>query len=201
MKFQLIMFLGLLSCTASLTPHEKIERVNQYLTLRQQKDPRFLQYVADTVKVWFDTKENKPILRLKVNQSKGPWAAWDSVMNSQSTLDSIWYNESQTAVVALLAESNDFYRLLGKPPTICEMSFWFNSEGEISEGLMYWPPHKNNATDEFLQPVVDWAYQYDSTEISYLYKNEEIEPSAENAIRWKALLRNYQSFKDSIGTK
>lgn len=189
---------GLIACTTGLSPQDQVERVNQYLSLRKQKDPAFQQFVADTMKVWFDSKEGRPSIRLKSNQSKGPWAEWDSVMNGRTTLDSIWFDEEKKAVKTLFTETNDFYDLIGKPASVAEQSFWLNGKGEIDESLIFWLPDKNISADTFLHPVIEWARKRDSIEIADLYKNEEIEPSAENAVRWKALLRNYQRFTNSI---
>lgn len=198
---RLLIFLlvcALLGCTTDLSRQDKVARVKEYLSLRKQKDPGFQQLVADTMKVWFDSKEGKPSLRLKSNQSKGLWAEWDSIMNGRTTLDSIWFEEDTQAVKTQFTETNDFYNLIGKPASVAEQSYWFNSEGKIDESLLFWPSDKNISADIFLHPVVEWARTYDSTEIAELYKNEKIEPSAENAVRWKALLRNYQRFKNSI---
>ncbi|MCB0487790.1 MAG: hypothetical protein R2820_15140 [Cyclobacteriaceae bacterium] len=196
----LIIFLigGLIGCTTEISHQDQVRRVNQYLSLRKQKDSAFQLFVADTMKVWFESKEGRPTIRLKSNQSKGPWAAWDSVMNGRTILDSIWFDAKTQAVKTLFTETNDFYDLIGKPASVTEQSFWINHTGEIHESLIYWLPDKNISADILLQPIIEWARTHDSTEIAELYKNEEIEPSAENAVRWKALLRNYQRFKNSM---
>ncbi len=154
-------------------------------------------FTNDTVKLWFDNKDGKPILQVKGKKATGKWKEWDREMKSNSFYDTIWFDESENAVKGYFYEKNDFYSLIGKPPTKTLRTYWFDVNDKINEILIYWIPEENTITAEYLKPIVKWAMANDSIEINQLYPNGNIVPSRENAIRWKNLIRKYQKEQNS----
>lgn len=154
-------------------------------------------FTTDTVKLWFDDKKGDPILRYKRMKATGRWKEWDEEMNSTSSYDSLWFDEDDRTIKGYFYESNDFYELIGKPPTKTLRTYWLDQNNKINEILIYWIPEENTTTGEHLKPIVEWTLQYDSTEIQILYPNSRIVPSAENARRWKKLLQKYNEAKNA----
>lgn len=184
-----IMFL-LVGCSSE-EQNNDIQTFKKYYSSVNENNADKWNYTTDTVKLWFDKKEGQPILQVKGKGSTGKWKEWDSIMNSRSRYDSLWYDENEKAVKGLFYENNDFYELIGKSPTKTLQTYWLNENNKIHEILIYWIPEENTTSSEHLSTIVDWALQYDSTEISELYPNGRIVPSKENALRWKKLLKTY----------
>lgn len=181
------------SCNTADKKNELLILFDKYHKASEQSVDGKWNYTTDTVKVWFDNKDNKPLLKIKGMESAGQWKEWDNEMNSKMTYDSLWFDEEDNAVKGYFYENNDFYRLIKKPPTKTLRTYWFNSADQIDEILIYWIPNENTPTEEFLRPIQEWALKYDSQEIQELYPDETIVPSRENAMRWKILLQEYNS--------
>lgn len=146
---------------------------------------------ADTVRLWHDDKTGEPVLQVRGTAPAGPWKEWDVAMNARSGYDSLWFEPATNAVRGTFYEHNDFYGLIGKGPTRTLRTYAFNEAGKIAEIVIYWIPEANTTTAEHLKPVVAWALEHDSLEISQLYPGGRLVPSAENARRWKELLTRY----------
>lgn len=168
-----------------------------YQTTKENSDNRW-NYTTAAVKLWFDDKNGKPILQVKGKKSSGKWKDWDEEMNSTSHYECLRVDEKENAVKGYFFENNDFYELIGKPPTKTLRTFWFDKNNKIYEILIYWIPEENRVTSEYLKPVVEWAEKNHPDEIKDLYPNGEIIPSRENAKRWKNLLKKYNSAKSNL---
>jgi len=163
-----------------------------YFKAKSQNDGSEQGFVADTIKIWFENKSNKPILRIKGQKKTGPWAEWDEEFKSSSRFDILWSNDNLWSVSGVFFEDNEFYELIGKPPTKTTRTFWFNDKNLISEILIIWKPGQKTSAD-FLEPIEEWALKNDSITISQLYPNQTIKPSKENAILWRKLIGSYRS--------
>lgn len=188
------------SCTPESEETQRMELFPEYFAALSKGDGSHWQYLTDTVKLWFDEKKGEPQLNIK-NSPKGKWGDWDKEMHAAATYDSLWYDKTENAVKGFFYENNDFYRLIHKPPTKTLRTYTFNDNHKISKILIYWIPEENKETSYYLAPVYDWAEKYYPHEIEDLYPNKKIVPSAENAVRWKRLLSQYNHFADSVDVK
>ena len=197
MKEKIILFIciGIFSCSKSDENTKLVAQLKNYLEAKSAKDNSHWQYMADTVKSWFDEKNGAGNIQLKSESFTGPWAEWDKEMNAYITFDSLTTDKSENSVSGIFYEFNDFYDLIGKRPTKTKRTYWFNKKNLINEVLIVWDP-SNTLTAIHLKPVVEWALKNDSIEIQELYPNGEIIPSAENARRWKVLLNRYNKAGD-----
>jgi hypothetical protein len=186
----LLLVLGL-SCNMQEKGTDEIDAFTAYFLASKENPEHKWEYTADTVNIWFDDKKGAPSQRIKGQKTSGKWQAWDEEMHSSSRYDSLWYDPSEHAVKGFFYENNDFYKLLGKSPTKTLRTYWFNRVNKIHKILIYWIPEENTTTSEHLKPVVEWALKVDSLEISELYPDGRIVPTRENAVRWKALLTQY----------
>ncbi len=187
-----IILLQITSCNHQDQSAQKIRLFEAYFSAVNSEEANKWQFTTDTVKLWFDDRENDPVVQVKGQPSRGPWKEWDEEMNSASYYDSLWFDMEENAVKGYFYERNDFYELVGKPPTKTLRTYWFDENDKITEMLIYWIPEENRLTSEYLEPVKAWALEWDSALIMDLYPDDRIIPSRENAIRWKALLREYR---------
>ncbi|MEQ8424158.1 MAG: hypothetical protein RIA63_05570, partial [Cyclobacteriaceae bacterium] len=183
------------NCGTENQKDTRLKLFTEYFEAVQKKDGSKWNFSTDTVYLWFDSKSSKPITSIKGVKSNGGWVAWDSVMNAKTSYDSIWYHKGDGSVKGYFYEQNDFYDLIGRPPNKTLRTYWFTDNNKINEILIYWIPEENKTSSEFLPPVIAWANQYAKEEIDYLYADETIQPSTENAVRWKALLKKYHHFQ------
>lgn len=173
------------------TQKKLLRLFKRYYQLTKKNSDDKWNYTTDTLKLWFDKKDGNPILQVKDKKSIGKWKEWDEEMNATSYYENLWVDREQNAVKGYFFENNDFYEMIGKPPTKTLRTFWFNNKDKIFEILIYWIPEENRLTSEYLKPVLEWAEKNYPEEIKTLYPNGEIIPSRENAIRWKRLLEKY----------
>jgi hypothetical protein len=185
------------NCTKVYEETRYLEHFRDYYSASKSGSLNKWNFTTDTVKVWFDKKSGDPSLQIKGKQKTGKWSEWDKEMNSSSNYDSIWFDDHENAVKGYFFENNDFYELIGKEPTKTERTFWFDQNRKIKEILIYWIPEENTTTAEHLKPIVEWAMENDSLEIQQLYPDGNFIPSAQNAIRWKDLLKSYRDSKNS----
>ncbi|MEQ9425047.1 MAG: hypothetical protein RJQ09_11550 [Cyclobacteriaceae bacterium] len=169
-------------------------KMNAYLEAKALADGSHHQFVADTFKTWFEDRQGKPIIRIKGEASKGPWAEWDEVFHSKSTLKGgLKIDQEDDAVTGIFFESNEFYELIGKPPTETTRTFWFDKEDKLAEVLIIWKPDQPES-DEFLKPIVEWAQMHDSVTLNEIYPKGKIKPSQENAVKWREMIKRYKDY-------
>lgn len=184
---------GLLQCQSNRPQAGAISQFESYFeALNEDTDSKW-KFRADTLRVWFEDQNGEPVLNIKGQTKKGKWSEWDKVMHSTSSYDSIWYDAKENAVEGFFYEQNDFYRLIGKPATKTKRTYWFNGAHKISDVLIVWLPEENQLSDVFLEPIVAWAQEHDSTLLQEIYPEGKIAPSAENARKWKALIKRYRA--------
>lgn len=168
------------------------DRMDKYLKAKLQRDGSHLNYVSDTLKIWLEDKSKEPRLRIKGQSSGGPWADWDKVFHSYSWADSVTVNAKGRSTIGTFYESNEFYDLIGKPPTRSTRTFWFDKNDEIDEILIVWEPGQKTS-DQYLKPIVEWAMLNAPAEIEAIYPNGSIKPSDQNAKRWRLLIESYRA--------
>ena len=193
-----IITMSFLSCKMSDKGAHSIEIVKNYHSAQDQNSDKIFTYTADTVKLWFEDKSGKPTLIINGNKSKGKWREWDEEMRSESMFDSLWYDRNLNAVKGYFFENNDFYKLIGKPPTKTLRTYWLTEEKKIKEIQINWLPKGNIPSDEYLKPILEWAKSNSPRELNNLYENGNLIPSRENARKWKKLLKKYRKSTDSI---
>lgn len=189
-KFYPILLFLFIGCT-EVRENSLLNRFEKYYSLNRKGDPKLWNYAADTIRIWFDNMKGKPVLKVKGKKKNGKWSEWDKIMNSKVSIDTVWQQPDSSFVRGLFLENNDFYELLGKEPTITLRTYYFNSNNEITDLLIYWLPDKNIPSSIYLEKVAEWALIEDSALWVRLYPNNTILPSKENALLWKDLLRRY----------
>jgi hypothetical protein len=190
----LIIFIG---CKNSGKESVQLELFREYYAAYKAGSEDKWNFTADTVKLWFDDKNSRPILQIKGKKPAGKWKEWDEEMNATSSYDSLWFDKDEHSIKGYFQENNDFYELIGKSSTKTLQTYWLNHNNKIYEILIYWIPEENTTTGEHLKPIIEWAMENDSIEIQHLSPDNSIIPSRENARKWKKILERYHKEKQA----
>ncbi len=182
----------LFNCKKVDKENQFIDSFHKYTFAKKHNPDSKWDFTTDTVKLWFDNKNGSPILQIKGEKSTSPWKGWDEEMHSNTDYDSIWFDYNENAIKGYFYENNDFYKLIGKPPTKTLRTYWLNNKNKIEEILMYWIPEENKTTNEYLKPIVDWALTNYPHEIKNIYPDNKIKPSKENAKTWRKIIEKYK---------
>lgn len=131
---------------------------------------------------WWGTREG-PGRPWTVGPASGPWAAWDDRFHSKH--DVIAWRHDDRSATAVVRETNDYYRLLDRPPVTNEIVYLFDAQGRI-EGLVIRTSGERpqGRTGEF----VAWARSHAPDEIEALMPNGEVDPSGDHPERFRRLL-------------
>lgn len=118
-----------------------------------------------------------------VGPASGPWAAWDAHFRSKGEVTA--WNRGDRSATAVVRETNDYYRLLDRPPVTNEIVYLFDAQGRI-EGLVIRSAGERpqGRTDAF----VAWAKAHAPDEIQALMPDGEIDPSGDHPERFRKLL-------------
>ena len=118
----------LFNCKKANREKTLIDSFHKYASTLKNNPEGKWNFTTDTVKLWFDDKNGNPILQIKGKKSTSPWKAWDEEMHSSTDYDSIWFDKNENTVKGYFYENNDFYSLIGKPPTKTLRTYWFDNE-------------------------------------------------------------------------
>ena len=188
----ILLFLSFtVGCSKAKREAAILNAFKDYFEAVKTKNDAQWNYTADTIKVWFEKADMVPTLKYK-GKKISKWGEWDKVMNSKSYYDSIWYNERLHAVQGYFFEDNDFYHLIGSSPNKTLRTYSLNDEDKITDLLYERQRTENGISDAHMDPIYEWALKNDSLEIMELYPNKQFVPSAENARRWKTLIKAYK---------
>ncbi len=169
--------------------HPLIEKVKTYQEARKRGDDAITgAFFSEDSRIWFEKKEGQGRPRNK--DGKGPWADWDKFFNAQSAYQD--YRAEGRAVTVLAIETNDFYRLIDRPPSPVRLTYYFNAEGRV-EGMLVASAKKDNAPKDRFDEFKEWAKRNRPRELEYLMPEGEIAPDLERAKRWLRILAEWRA--------
>lgn len=144
-------------------------------------------FLAPGARMWYDTKEGEGE---PLKKGQGSYAHWDHYFGSTSTLTD-WQVHDDGAVSAVVHETNAFYRLLDWEPAPYRMTWWLDAHGRICEALLTSIP--GHDTKGRLAEFQDWAREHRPEELDYLMPKGRIDPKADRAERFAALLKEWRA--------
>ncbi len=164
--------------------HPLFAKLLGYREARKAHDTqRIAGYLAEESRIWFDTREGPGTLRTSTGD--GPWAQWDREMKSASTIHE--YEVIGNELVAMVSETNDYFKLLDRKPTPYQITYWFDDDERI-EGMLVSSLPKKAETKGRFEEFKKWADDHHPGILDELQPEGKIIPSKENAIRWRELL-------------
>ena len=171
------------------TEHPLIKKVKAYQEARKRGDEAVTRdFFSEDSRIWFEKKEGPGRVRNK--DGSGPWADWDKFFNAQSTYQD--YRVEGSAVSVLAIETNDFYRLIDRPPSPVRLTYYFNAEGRV-EGMLVASAKKDDASKDRFDEFKEWAKSKWPREMKYLMPDGEIVPDIERAKLWRKLLSEWRA--------
>lgn len=164
--------------------HPLYAKLLGYREARKAHDTeRIAGYLAEESRIWFDKKEGPGTLRTSTGD--GPWAQWDREMKSTSTTHE--YEVNGNALVTVVSETNDYFKLLDRKPTPYQITYWFDDDERI-EGMLVSSLPKEPKTKGRYDEFKKWADEHHPRVLDELQPEGKIIPSKENAKRWRELL-------------
>jgi hypothetical protein len=132
---------------------------------------------------WWEKREGPGRPWTIGKDAQGPWAGWDDHFRSKK--DVLEWTRGELSATAIVRETNDYYRLLDRPPVTNENVYLFDASGRI-DGLVI-----RGVGDRPLgrtEAFVAWAKAHAPDEIEALMPGGEIDPSGDHPERFRKLL-------------
>lgn len=192
---------GLLACEredGEILPSEGrdlVDRARRFRTLLRAGDYDAARRMAvPEPRRWWEERSG-PGQTWSIAPASGPWASWDEEFRSRGEV--VRWRSEPSAATAVVRETNDYFRLLERGSVINEITYFFDSEGQI-EGLLIGATGERptGRTEEFLA----WARENAPGEIAGLMRGGEIDPSGDHPRRFRALLERWRAEAESGGS-
>ncbi len=182
----------LISCAEKKDDTDYLELFKAFHEAENEYSETKWDYLSDTLKVWYTKNDPKPDLKYKGQPTDG-WDEWDMAMRTISYYDTIWYDPELRAVQGYFNENNDFYVLLGASPNVTLRTYTYNDAGKITDLRYEKVNAENTLSKAHMDPVYQWAMIHEPEEISAIFPDNKLVPSADNAMRWKQLIIRYRT--------
>jgi hypothetical protein len=114
-----------------------------------------------------------------------PWRDWNAELHARCTVKSARIEANKVIVEA--SEINDFARLIDFTGWRAATTYWFNSDGRVTEELCE-PVEVKPSMRECFARALDWARQHKAEELKAIYPDNDFAPSANSAKRWREVL-------------
>ncbi len=172
------------ACQSSI--HPLIRKVIAYHEAQERGDKSAAKNLfAQDSRIWYEKKEGPGAKR---NGGEGPWAEWDRYFKARAVYYE--YRAEDATVAFRLLETNDFYRLIDRPPSRVQITYYFNREEKIDGTLV--EAVESGAKDRMAE-FKEWASRNRPEELKYLMPEGKIVPSLERARRWRAILDEWRA--------
>jgi hypothetical protein len=181
MRRLLLALLFAAACT-STSPVDRVQAYRAAVARGADVSP----FLDPGARMWYDKKEGAGEV---LSGGAGSYAHWDHYFGSKATLTDWQVNDG--AVSAVVHETNGFYRLLEWEPDPYRMTWWLDDKGRIREALLTSIP--GGGGKGRLAEFRAWAREHHPAELDYLMPNGHIDPKADRAERFAALLREWRS--------
>lgn len=140
--------------------------------------------LATDARMWFETRDGQGS-KLDAESDGDPWAGWDRFFRSEGILEAAVV--TARSVRATVSETNDWYRLVDRPPSRYYMTYDFDEGGRISGVLVHsipGEPKPHDRVDEFKT----WARANRPGLLEKLMPDGKLDPALEKAKQWKVSL-------------
>ena len=191
MRFILLAAAALLTAVPATAdePSKLTDVVDAYRAAKKRGDHEAAAtYLSEDSRIWFEKKEGPGKKRGK--GGAGPWAEWDEFFKSTSKAVGKYQVEGRDVSI-LMEETNDFYRLIGRPPSRYRATYYIDDAGKIS-GVLIASARKGPRVDRF-DEFKEWARENRPDTLKQLMPEDEIVPSLENAKLWKKVLSEWRA--------
>lgn len=167
--------------------HPLVRRLENYQAAKKRGDYAAAgEHLAPDARIWFGKKEG-PGRPLRARG--GPWAEWDRFFRAESTREDV--RVVGDTVTYISREMNDYYRLLDRRSTTARVTYYFDEDRRIT-GMLYAGLDVNRPPDRTAE-FEAWAERNHPGALERLAPGGRINPTLENAKRWKRLLVEWRA--------
>ncbi len=179
-----------ISCRTS-TPEKSepplVQKVKAFRAAKAAKDSTLTRsMLAPGAAQWFERKEG-PGIPIKPS-GEGVWSQWDRYFNARSEIES--QSVDNNAVTVRIIEINDFYRLIERPATPVNVTYFFDSDERIS-GILVFRAEGERPKDRF-DEFKAWAKKNRPEDLKELMPEGEIVPTLDRAQKWRVILNEWR---------
>jgi hypothetical protein len=176
--------LGLAGCSVGAPAASHVARARRFRELLEKNDfDAARALMAPDAHRWWGARKGEGRPWRIGPDAGGPWAAWDEAFHSRH--EAVAWREEAGSAIAVVRETNDYYRLLERGPMTNELVYTFGDDGRI-DGLVIRSAggRSSGKTDEFIA----WAKANDPQELAALMPGGEIDPGGDHPGRFRRLL-------------
>jgi hypothetical protein len=140
-------------------------------------------------RIWFESVEGPGAPWSPVGG--GPWAEWDRFFRSRTEV--VHAEEDERSVRVLQRETNDWYRLVERPPSLYFVTWYFDPRGRL-EGLLIHglPDEERGAREDLLPEFEGWARREEPGLLDELMPGGRLDPSPPRPELWKRWLLRWR---------
>jgi hypothetical protein len=181
--------LVLLPATAATEDSPLVAVVQKYREAKKNDDLAAQRaLLAPDAAMWFETKEGKGS---KLGEEGGgdPWKDWDDFFRSEGTLEDT--GVEGRSVRTTVSETNDWYRLVDRPPSRYHVTYDFDPENRIRGVLVHSIPGEPKAEDR-LGDFKTWAKANRPGLLERLMPEGKLDPALDKAKLWKTSLLEWR---------
>ncbi len=185
-----VVWLGTIGAGITLTTgcvHPLVARMNQFEAMKKSGDfDSAASMLSTNPRIWFERREGDGS---PLRPEGGPYAEWDKEFHSTITRSQVRAGKNEVSYV--IAEDNEFYRLIDRVPGRVEITYFFDADGKISgqlvRGLTPWNRRPPDRRCEFER----WT----AKKFPGLLESDEMR-IPRNPRRWRELLTEWRKEVD-----
>jgi hypothetical protein len=143
--------------------------------------------LAPGARMWFEKKEGEGS---KLGEEGGgdPWKDWDDFFRSESKVEETVVDGRSVRLT--MSETNDWYRLVERPPSRYYMTYDLDAQGRIASVLVHGIPGEKSK--DRLPEFKEWAKANRPGLLEKLMPDGKLDPALDKAKLWKASLLEWR---------
>jgi imidazolonepropionase-like amidohydrolase len=163
-----------------------VAKVQELMAARHEGDEAAVRALtAADPRMWFDKRAGAG----DPWGLTGRWTHWDQYFHTQNDYSN--FREAGDVVTADGVENNDFYRLIDRPPSKFQGTWWVDDAGRIA-GFLYAPRGSTSSQEDRFEQFKTWARKEKPAELEYLMPGGRIDPTGDRPERFHALLAEWR---------
>lgn len=181
---------GAIALPAGESPRDLPLRARQVVEMRAAEAAgdrkRLGAILAPDSRVWFEARAGEGERRDPAG--KDAFADWDRYFHAEKRVT--YMGDGGDSVVFRLVETNDFYKLLDRPPSHARLVYWFDGDDRITGTLVQSIPPPSDAPKPTnrMPEFKAWESARDPKLLAWLLPNGRLDPDVAHARRWRTEL-------------
>ena len=169
--------------------HAHVARIEAFRELRESGDLAGARaLLVDGPRIWYGERDGDGS---PWTLGGGRWKAWDDYFRGTAVRATEWHVDGEV-VWADVVETNDYYRLVERPPSRWRATYFIAEDGRIEGFLVGRIPglERDGGRDAEFEA---WARETHPEEAEYLMPGGSIDPTGDRPQRMRALLELWRA--------